>query len=501
MSNFTFIKRIEGNNAQGSCGLIKIKKPSVKKPSFSDSCRELIFDKEEDEIAFYKYGNNGYNCTLSRIEYIVAQNLLRSCSHIPNFMRPVIYAKNIFIRTDRCKNPFEIKNVKRKNKIICSDIAAFEYIPTEISLYSLLKKPTSTISSLNSVVMQICLAVIIAQQKCSFVHNDLHSQNILIAKCDPKIHLLYKVKICNEDRVFLVPTFGFIPIIIDYGFSFSEDCKGMSLECIDSDNFGFITYQFDNISDFIRLFVVLANSNYNKKLSSFINEQFKTLPISMNTSWENLVETDSCAKLDNIFVNYCNEDLSMQYLRFFLRNILLPLKCHKERYNLEEELEIFFNEWDHIEKWLKYNFEKIYIMREFCDSVRKFNNISLVSDHINKCLLEILDRNLPIFVNWELLVTSSRKITKEMENVLFTNTRELEKKRIDVLYKKLVSGEHMFKDVLKYLGNFQKHTLEKDDIVILIDNDSNYITDIESTGEYTSEMLLQKFITEEEYYK
>lgn len=496
MSIFTFIKRIEGNNAQGSCGLIK-----VKKYTFQDSCRELIFDKEEDEIAFYKYGNNGYNCTLSRLEYIVAQNLLRSCPHIPNFMRPIIYAKNIFIRTDRCKNPFEIKNIKRKHKIICSDIAAFEYIQSGMTFYSLLKKPTSTISSLNSVVMQICLAIIIAQQKCSFVHNDLHSQNILITKCDPKIYILYRVKICGEEQVFLVPTFGFIPIIIDYGFSFTEDCKGMSLECIDSDNFGFITYQFDNISDFIRLFVVLANSNYNKKLSCHINEEFKSLPISMNTSWEKLVESDSCEKLDDIFVNYCNEELSKQYLRLFLRNILLPLKYHKERYDLEDELEVFFNEWNHIEKWLKYNFEKIYIMREFCDSVRKFNNISLVSDHINKCLFEILDKNLPIFVDWELLVTTSRKITREMENILFTNTRELEKKRIDVLYKKLISGEHMFKNILKFLGNFKEQSMKKDDIVILVDSDTNSITDIEETGEYSSEKILQKFITEQEYYK
>jgi len=63
-----------------------------------------------------------------------------------------------------------------------------------------------------SILFQICFGLAAAQKQYDFVHNDLHSSNIMFSKTDQK-YLYYNFK----GTVFKIPTFGKISKIIDFG--------------------------------------------------------------------------------------------------------------------------------------------------------------------------------------------------------------------------------------------------------------------------------------------
>ncbi len=84
------------------------------------------------------------------------------------------------------------------------------------------KKLKPLILNYKFITNQLMIAILIAQKKLSFIHNDLHFDNVLICKCLQRTFMLYVFEY-NSICYALLPTYGYYPIIIDYGFSFSED--------------------------------------------------------------------------------------------------------------------------------------------------------------------------------------------------------------------------------------------------------------------------------------
>lgn len=505
MASLTFYSRINGDNAQGSCGVLILSDKTEPEISEQLDSREIIIGGNTKKV-FYKYGNSGYNCTLARQEYIISQHLLQTCNHFPNFLRPIIYLKNYIVRTDKCKDPFSIINVD-KSLLGCVDVAVFEFLDETLSLSLLLKDITFPKHILNSILMQVCLAVIAAQQNAQFTHNDLHSNNIMVLKCKSNIKLLYKIIINSTEYMFFIPTYGYIPIIIDYGFSFSNECFGMSLECIDSDNYGLITYKFDNLTDFIRLFVVLYGSKYSKELSEFVSELFSDLPISLKSSWEKIVKHESSYNLEKVFCSLYyqklpinkNKYIHYQVLRLLMRNILIPIKYHKlfEKFSFKKEVTNFMDYWMHIEKWFKYDYEKIFILRELLDNIRKICNleeyitqsqINIISKKFLDSVAFISNKNIPIRVPWEPFIKTINRVVGLIQNILSKNIEDLDKKRQKLLYSKLHSGEQMFLGIKKFLYEEPElFKLHKNDKIFFINNidKSNGSVIIEKSGEFS----------------
>lgn len=505
-SNFLFKQKIDCDTAQGSCGILSVNNLKIKEHSLID-CREIIIENKTDNV-FYKYGNTGWNCTLARQEYVIADGLLKSCSHLPNFMRPISYIKNHFVRKDKCSNPFDIENIKNKNKISCVDVTVYEYLKEKLTLWDLLSSSDPKVyesCKVESLILQTCLAIICAQQNSKFVHNDLHANNILLVECSKNLKMLYRLDICGKERLFVVPTYGLIPIIIDYGFSYSEDCKNMSLECIDSDNYGLITYKFDSISDFIRLFVVLKRTVKNKNLVLTLDNMFHSLPISMKTSWEKIVDKDSCHYTEEIFKNAYGYSkfqkekvLANQIHRLLLRTIVLPLKyCSEyENIDLKANLIVLFQEWSNIEKWFKYDYEKVYVFRELTDAVRKYkNNQDKIVHYVNVSVKNVIDKDIPLNVNWNLLVQSITASRRAMERILYKRVKYLDEKRKKYLYSCLKSGEHMFSRILKDIYTPNNVNVKSGDFLLLIDNKEkvNAIIKLSEDGIYIESDLYNIF--------
>lgn len=63
-----------------------------------------------------------------------------------------------------------------------------------------------------AILMQTCMALVAVQHRCCMVHNDLHTQNIMLAKTDHP-YLYYRA----YSGCFKVPTYGYVAKIIDMG--------------------------------------------------------------------------------------------------------------------------------------------------------------------------------------------------------------------------------------------------------------------------------------------
>ena len=65
-----------------------------------------------------------------------------------------------------------------------------------------------------SIVLQVLLAIGMANEKISFVHNDLHTKNVIVEKTDlPRIEYHY------NGKNYSIPTYGCIGRIFDFQFS------------------------------------------------------------------------------------------------------------------------------------------------------------------------------------------------------------------------------------------------------------------------------------------
>lgn len=478
-----FQKSLDSNsNVQGSVGIFGIGRNSIIKDDdyeegeVTNYARDYI-SNEKTNLLFYKYGKNGYNCTLSRHEYSIAEYLMEECPHLPNFIRPALLLKNSFINPDdKNGDLFNVRKITKKT--IVSDIALFEYIKDFISLHDFLKKYKSYKHVIDSIFIQLCLALYIAREKCRFVHNDLHSTNIIIKRCDPDTVFLYKIKRDGEEIIFNVNSFGWFPIIIDYGMSYTDNCKGFSLETIDLDHYGIITYRFDKLSDIIRMSTVFASSRYNPILSRFIFSVLEGLPINFKTTFENITKYNSAYSLrDDFIVIYkeffgTKDDFQEQCFVLIHRCITLPLKPCPEGsdYNLEDELRIFFKNWSIIESTLL-NAQKVFLFRVFTDCKIKRMSVNEIKKNIRDDYENLL--NAPLYdhnIDWGVMCESFSKIVSIFSYRLYITTTDLYHLRKRKLYTKLgMTPDDFLFSMIKIVGRNDKY-LKTGQKVLYIDD-------------------------------
>ena len=127
----------------------------------------------------------------------------------------------------------EINSVSSLSASICSDISFSSIGNNEVNFVKLYDFPVQLnciemldmtldnyldeygkISDLEwkSILFQVCFGLAVAQKKYNFVHNDLHSSNIMFKNTDLE-YLYFNFK----GKYFRIPTFGKISKIIDFG--------------------------------------------------------------------------------------------------------------------------------------------------------------------------------------------------------------------------------------------------------------------------------------------
>lgn len=320
----------------------------------------LLKDNKVSSKALFKI-SKGVDFIVNH-EYLIALGLKPLTNFCPNFIRPVGLIKSS-ISTDS-NEPFKVNSYTTK---YVKDILIAEYVEDSLSFYQFMKQKTTTTQHILSIQKQVLLSILMAQNRCSFTHYDLHDQNVLIKKCSDDLIVIYRI---DENTAYAVPTYGYYPIIIDFGYSYVDTLVGnpffSTLTLTDG---GYLPYRFDEMADF-RLFLHSSivdikkiktgdeNESFVKKSKQFLLTCFPNEIYDKEHGWSSAKSDDpltvvfkSLLKQDHTFLFYSRVIKLCQSL------IILPLndpientKPEVKDRNLKKVWEIFTEELNKIRK-------------------------------------------------------------------------------------------------------------------------------------------------------
>jgi hypothetical protein len=191
----------------------------------------------------------------------------------------------------------------------CSIQAGFiflEYIRNPTPMKDFVKKVDPNISAevmeLMSIVMQLALALKIAQENVGFVHNDLHLDNALLIanpslNGEPMILTSYTL---FDGRVYEVPVFGMIPVMIDFGTGRTDVTTNLVIKSVKGQKEQYFKdlVKFSDCSDI--LMIIKHVSRYLKRKGPSdigkwfeemdVGKTFKGAPLHVDKSMDGLMD-------------------------------------------------------------------------------------------------------------------------------------------------------------------------------------------------------------------
>ena len=297
----------------------------------------LMKAKDDDSIV-YVFKVSQYLNYLVQQEFTVMNGLNTVSEYCPHFCRTVGYIMADIDPSKRKEgNPFHIECKYPIEK----EVLLMEYIENSYKFSRYIKTEKIPEDVLYSIVKQTILAVAIAQRKKKFAHYDLHSNNVMVKKCDRNLCLLY---VLDEQTQFYVPTYGYYPVIIDYGFSYCQDMDGDFMwPTLNHTEVGFLCDRFDPIAD-PKLFLVSVSGEIrderktknSRKLLNITKNIYRNLKLDWGSGWDKGIKgcasDDVVDKLDKIptksKVFKENQYLCIDLIQSL---IILPLEKQKEK--------------------------------------------------------------------------------------------------------------------------------------------------------------------------
>lgn len=180
------------------------------------------------------------------------------------------------------------------SKVVQRQMLLMQYIQSKYDLHRFIQDENIKDECIINILKQVILSVYMAHEY-QFTHYDLHTENILIRCCNPNMNILY---ILDEHTSFLIPSNGYIPNIIDFGFSYCEPEVGVpnELTCtLVHTQHGFTSARFDPYAD-IKLFLVsttddiqkeMKRESLGKKLQNIVRNVFSGMCIQWGSGWDN----------------------------------------------------------------------------------------------------------------------------------------------------------------------------------------------------------------------
>lgn len=164
-----------------------------------------------------------------------------------------------------------------------SDVIFYDYVKANTTFTKLISR-----SSLN-IIYSCCLQILTALQaarRINFSHNDIHSDNVLVRNCHYSSVFLYQL---SEERTLLIPTYGVVPVIIDYGYSHSNivrrDRNMFSLEHVDK---GYTPHILADMTDSRQILVSLGYDLDRRNepfIKNFALKNFPDKGLDLKTGW------------------------------------------------------------------------------------------------------------------------------------------------------------------------------------------------------------------------
>jgi hypothetical protein len=152
-----------------------------------------------------------------------------------------------------------------------------------------------------SILFQVCFGMAVAQKHFDFVHNDLHSSNIMLSDTTEE-YLYYKFK----NKTYKIPTFGKIAKIIDFGratFKVKDKLYFSDVFKKYGDAEGQYSYPYHNT---LRKCKILPNKSFDlARLATTIVEHFQE-----DNELFNLMKSWATDKYGNSLI-YCEDDFDL----------------------------------------------------------------------------------------------------------------------------------------------------------------------------------------------
>lgn len=342
-----------------------------------------------------------------------------------------------------------------------------------------------------SQILQVMIALEIGQRKKKLTHYDLHTANILIQMCEQNSVFVYKIGGNN----YFVPTYGFFPMIIDMGISYSDNTNGKKMMS-NTDNYdhGFQTTEFDRLNDIhhfllTTFYYIEVDSEAYDSMSNKIKFIFRHLPVLRKSGWK-MLPNDLCdiviEKLKDDCRSYKKYDLFNEYdkpsLEIFNNLITLPMKNSTSDKNFSDCFPAFMEEYQkmiHIDDFSEH--DVMFVLREIITCVNNCRELYKTNPDIGverfKFLVKesistvLKDNVLYSGVDYEKILISLIVFGEKLESVYFELIEE-HRELINEKYKRTVVDSPI--DMFVYISkNITPHfNIDKNTIVYIWDTDT-----------------------------
>lgn len=325
-----------------------------------------------------------------------------------------------------------------------SKVLLIEYV-SPVSLYHLCKYLFNRKGVVISALSQIMIALDIAQTKLKFTSYDLHLENILVRQVEEDSLFLYK----HKGECWLVPTFGFYPVIIDLASSYIEASQGHPQHTsIDNYHRGLQPTVYDQLNDVHHLLVstlaYLAPKAYvYDHLHTMFLHLFRHIPVMSTRGWKKLPHDllklitkkimDDCPDIasSEIFLEY-----GIEIIDLLNGLIILPWTEGDEK-SFTVHLDLLFKELQKIYdmKVVKSSSEFLYIVRETVELINHYrelyatdtkNALKQFTEEWKKRLLFIIKHevSIPKTLSFELLFTSALRAADCLRSNYYSYVQE-----------------------------------------------------------------------------
>lgn len=396
----------------------------------------LLNTTQEEKSFQFVFKISKYVNYLVQHEYTVMKGLEVLSPYCPHFCKPVgTLLCEIDPQTGKGDNPFLLTTKHPIEK----EILLTEYIDNSCKLYNCIRSSKITDNVLYSTIKQVLMAISMAQRKKNFTHYDLHSNNVMMKKCNKDVVFLY---VLDEDNQFCIPTHGHYPMIIDFGFSYISDLDdGPAWPSMGHTDVGFMSDRYDWVAD-PKLFLVtvageMREQRKNKKAAKFkriVKNIFGKLKINWLSGWDvgdgrgasdyALEILQGCGVESNLFDNYDHYCID-------LIQSLIILPFEEQTYeNIHKNYQVFLKEFIKIENEIGNPFYNLYILKGIVDVAREVRydymrkkSRNNAVRYFRRCVFErvncVANYCQPKGIHFERMLCSLFCLAKNLEGILF----------------------------------------------------------------------------------
>jgi hypothetical protein len=446
----------------------------------------LMTDENEEHTYVFKISQ--YINYLTQHELAVMNSLNEISEYCPHFCKGIGgIICDIDPTSRKDGNPFELGTRYPIEK----EVLLMEYLKNTYKFYNYIRSSNISDDILYSTIKQTLLAISIAQKKKEFTHYDLHSNNIMMKKCDKNLVFLY---VLDDENQFCIPTYGHYPVIIDYGFSFVGDMNGGPLwPTLGHTEVGFMSDRFDPIAD-TKLFLVTVSGEIHekrknknsKKFLNIVKNIFSKLKIDWESGWDNDIDKSASDYVINLLQKFNDKsqlftDYDHYCIDILQTLIILPLQSQNYD-NIEVSYKAFINEFVKLENEIGTSFYCLYMLKGIVDAARVVHKDYLQKEtrqhavnYFQQAIYERLDTISkycrPKNIHFEKMLCALFCLIKCMEGILYKHiTKRMEKKYKSYKKLPLFTPEQMCAviDI-----NIQDSYIFNDDSIIMVINCKN----------------------------